>query len=326
VSPSISPTSSSTRAGSTCTVRPWLAAVAGAWLDSTPCLFVAGQVKRADLKAGTGVRILGVQEIDSVAIVKSITKYAVTILDPATIRFHLEKAAYLARSGRKGPVWIDIPLDVQAAQIDPEQQKGFDPREVEPDPGGPLQPQRGVRPLFLPHFFQRRPDIGEEALDPRLSEARDQRPQRQFSHLHVNGPFETLHEGPKSFEQGPDGRSVPSRAGTDQRRAEDLLARVDTERQAINHRLGEQQLIHDSNLPKSLHHARQRGATGAPAYGPGKLTGWIALYEAGEPLGSLKRGAGGPRCRRESAPSFHGLTLGGRPLTEVFRLAVAHAL
>jgi acetolactate synthase-1/2/3 large subunit len=106
--------------------------VAGAWLDSTPCLFVSGQVKRADLKAGTGVRILGVQEIDIVAIVKSITKYAVTVLDPASIRFHLEKAIYLARHGRPGPVWIDIPLDVQAAEINPDQLKHFDAREAEP--------------------------------------------------------------------------------------------------------------------------------------------------------------------------------------------------
>ncbi|HEV7925285.1 MAG TPA: thiamine pyrophosphate-binding protein, partial [Verrucomicrobiae bacterium] len=101
--------------------------VAGAWLDSTPVLFISGQVKRADLKRDSGVRILGVQEIDIVSIVRSITKYAVTIEDPATIRFHLEKAFHLALSGRRGPVWIDIPLDVQAAQIDPGGLAGFTP-------------------------------------------------------------------------------------------------------------------------------------------------------------------------------------------------------
>ena len=101
--------------------------VAAAWLDSTPVLFISGQVKRADLKRDSGVRILGVQEIDIVAIVDSITKYAVTIEDPATIRYHLEKAVYLALSGRRGPVWIDIPLDVQAAQIDPETLMGYQP-------------------------------------------------------------------------------------------------------------------------------------------------------------------------------------------------------
>jgi acetolactate synthase I/II/III large subunit len=93
--------------------------VAAAWLDSTPVLFLSGQVKRADLKRNSGVRILGVQEIDIVSIVSSITKYAVTVEDPQSIRYHLEKAVYLALNGRRGPVWIDIPLDVQAAEIDP---------------------------------------------------------------------------------------------------------------------------------------------------------------------------------------------------------------
>jgi acetolactate synthase-1/2/3 large subunit len=105
--------------------------VAGAWLDSTPCLFVSGQVKRADrmfASDGTplGVRQMGVQEVDIVSIVSSITKYAVTITDPNTIRYHLEKAVYLARCGRPGPVWIDIPLDVQASPIDETALPGFE--------------------------------------------------------------------------------------------------------------------------------------------------------------------------------------------------------
>lgn len=104
-----------------------LTGVASAWLDSMPVLVISGQVKRADLKRDSGVRILGVQEIDIVSIVDSITKYAVTIEDPSTIRYHLEKAVHLAQSDRRGPVWIDIPLDVQAAQIDPAQLPGFSP-------------------------------------------------------------------------------------------------------------------------------------------------------------------------------------------------------
>jgi acetolactate synthase-1/2/3 large subunit len=99
--------------------------VAGAWLESTPCLVVSGQVKRADLKGSSGIRQRGPQELNIVEIVKNITKYAITIMDPVTIRYHLEKAVYLAKSGRPGPVWLDIPLDVQAAQIDPDKQKGF---------------------------------------------------------------------------------------------------------------------------------------------------------------------------------------------------------
>lgn len=100
--------------------------VAAAWLDSTPCLFISGQVKRPDLRHSPQLRQLGVQEIDIVSIVKPITKYAVTILDPDSIRFHLEQAVYLARSGRPGPVWIDIPLDVQAATIEENQLVRFD--------------------------------------------------------------------------------------------------------------------------------------------------------------------------------------------------------
>lgn len=106
--------------------------VAGAWLDSTPVIFVSGQVKRGDLKKDSGVRIMGVQEIDIVSIVRSITKYAVTIEDPVTIRYHLEKAVHFALTGRRGPVWIDIPLDVQAAQIDPDSLIAFR-SEVGPD-------------------------------------------------------------------------------------------------------------------------------------------------------------------------------------------------
>lgn len=104
-----------------------LTGVAGAWLDSTPCLFISGQVKRADMKGNRGVRQMGFQEIDVVQMVQSITKYAVTVLDPLSIRYHLEKALYLARHGRPGPVWLDIPLDVQAVEIQETELPGFQP-------------------------------------------------------------------------------------------------------------------------------------------------------------------------------------------------------
>jgi len=108
-----------------------LTGVAGAWLDSTPCLFISGQVKRSDLIGNKGVRQLGVQEMDIVSIVNPITKYAVTIIDPNSIRYHMERALYFAKSGRPGPVWIDIPLDVQAASIDPENLAVFSEHETE---------------------------------------------------------------------------------------------------------------------------------------------------------------------------------------------------
>lgn len=113
--------------------------VAGAWLDSTPCVFISGQVKRPDRMFDAdenplGMRQLGVQEVDIVSIVKPITKYAVTVLDPKDIRYHLEKAVYLARTGRPGPVWIDIPLDVQASPISIEELRGFTPDQVPVSP------------------------------------------------------------------------------------------------------------------------------------------------------------------------------------------------
>jgi acetolactate synthase-1/2/3 large subunit len=137
--------------------------LAGAWLDSTPCLFLSGQVKRADrmFKAdGTplGVRQRGPQELDIVSVVKPLTKYAVTVTDPNSIRYHLEKALYLARSGRPGPVWIDLPLDVQASQIDENALPGFSMDTLTPNAASDLGAQvrrvieefnRAKRPFVL---------------------------------------------------------------------------------------------------------------------------------------------------------------------------------
>ncbi len=92
--------------------------VLAAWLDSTPVIFLSGQVKRSDLKRDSGLRQRGPQEVDICALVGPITKYAVTVTDPNEIRLHLETAVNLALAGRRGPVWIDVPLDVQAATID----------------------------------------------------------------------------------------------------------------------------------------------------------------------------------------------------------------
>lgn len=108
--------------------------VASAWLDSIPLLFISGQVKRADCVGARGVRQMGFQEIDITRLVATVTKYAVTVSDPADIRYHLEKAVHLARDGRPGPVWIDIPLDVQGAAVDVAGLRGFDPAELPPAP------------------------------------------------------------------------------------------------------------------------------------------------------------------------------------------------
>ena len=92
---------------------------AAAWLDHVPVLFISGQVFQRQTIAGhPGLRTMGVQEINIVDIVRPITKYAVMVQDPMTIRQHLETAVHAARSGRPGPVWLDIPADVQNAQIE----------------------------------------------------------------------------------------------------------------------------------------------------------------------------------------------------------------
>ena len=101
--------------------------VSGAWLDSTPMLVLSGQAKRADLKGTSGVRQMGVQEVDIVSMVATTTKYAVTVMEPMDIRYHLEKALHLARTGRPGPVWVDLPLDVQGATIDESALRSFQP-------------------------------------------------------------------------------------------------------------------------------------------------------------------------------------------------------
>ena len=111
--------------GSTNTIT----AVAAAYIDSTPCFFISGQAKRSDLKGDTGVRQMGSQEVDIVSMVRCITKYAVTVMNPENIKFHLENAWYRATRGRMGPVWLDIPLDVQGAIIDECTIKGYKPTE-----------------------------------------------------------------------------------------------------------------------------------------------------------------------------------------------------
>jgi acetolactate synthase I/II/III large subunit len=104
-----------------------LTGVAAAWIDSTPCMFISGQAKRSDLKGNSGVRQMGSQEVDIVSIVAPITKYAVTVLDPTEIRFHLEMAWHSATHGRMGPVWLDIPLDVQASMVEEADLEGYRP-------------------------------------------------------------------------------------------------------------------------------------------------------------------------------------------------------
>lgn len=117
-----------------------LTPVAGAWIESLPLLVISGQVKRADLLNGRPLRQCGVQEVDVVAMVKPVTKFAVTVMDPLDIGAVLEEALWQMRTGRPGPVWIDIPLDVQAAPLDPSQLRKFVP-PVQPSAQTDVTPQ-----------------------------------------------------------------------------------------------------------------------------------------------------------------------------------------
>ncbi|MCR5153879.1 MAG: thiamine pyrophosphate-binding protein [Lachnospiraceae bacterium] len=103
-----------------------------AWQDNTPCIFISGQCRRKETLRNVGVntRQIGVQEADIVTIVSSITKYAVMVNDEKTIKYHLEKAFYLAKSGRPGPVWIDVPMDIQSAEVDENSLVGFSEKEL----------------------------------------------------------------------------------------------------------------------------------------------------------------------------------------------------
>ncbi len=108
--------------------------VFGQWTDSAPVLYISGQVKRATVLTNypeLNLRQLGDQEVDIISVVKPLTKYAVSLQNAEDIEYVLDKAIYLANNGRKGPVWIDIPLDLQAAIIDETKLKKYDFKEDE---------------------------------------------------------------------------------------------------------------------------------------------------------------------------------------------------
>lgn len=107
--------------------------VLNAWQDGIPCVFISGQNKLQETSRYTGlpIRTYGQQEADIIPIVESITKHAVMITDPKQIVYEMGKALYLSQSGRKGPVWIDVPLDVQNMRIRPSELKHFEIKNEE---------------------------------------------------------------------------------------------------------------------------------------------------------------------------------------------------
>jgi acetolactate synthase-1/2/3 large subunit len=110
-----------------------LSGVASAWMDSIPILVLSGQVRRELIADYKKIRQKGPQEGNVVEMAKPVTKYAVTLLDPIKVRYELEKAIFLATSGRPGPVWLDFPLDVQGAEIDEMNLDAFVPPAKEVD-------------------------------------------------------------------------------------------------------------------------------------------------------------------------------------------------
>ncbi len=107
-----------------------ISGVAEAWTDSVPIVMISGQVGTEHI-INEGPRSFGVQGFNIVKSVNPLTKYAVVVTEPESIRYHLEKAVYLARSDRPGPVWVDVPLDVQKAMVDESQLAGYDIKERE---------------------------------------------------------------------------------------------------------------------------------------------------------------------------------------------------
>ena len=106
--------------------------VFGAWTDAIPMLVISGQIKKETCMATyniPGLRQLGDQEGDIIRMVRGITKYAVMVDDPFSIRYHLEKAIHLAQQGPPGPCWLDIPIDVQASLIDENKLQGYNQQE-----------------------------------------------------------------------------------------------------------------------------------------------------------------------------------------------------
>jgi acetolactate synthase I/II/III large subunit len=104
-----------------------------AWTDSIPMLVISGQARSNYLIGNTGLRQRGFHEANITRIVESVTKYAVTVLNPNLIAYHLDKAIFLAKNGRCGPVWIDIPLDIQGAMIEPGKLVRFEPEQEFPE-------------------------------------------------------------------------------------------------------------------------------------------------------------------------------------------------
>ncbi len=110
-----------------------LTGLVAAWLDSIPCIYISGQVRANQTIGARKLRQVGTQEVDIVSIVGSVTNYAVTVRDIKEIKYHIQKAIFLSRNERPGPVWLDIPVDIQWSSIDEAELIVFDPEKEFPE-------------------------------------------------------------------------------------------------------------------------------------------------------------------------------------------------
>jgi acetolactate synthase-1/2/3 large subunit len=106
-----------------------LSGVAGAWVDSIPVLVISGQVRTGIMANYSYQRQVGPQEINITPAARPVTKYAVTVMNAHDVRYELEKCLHIAQAGRPGPVWLNLPLDIQSATIEPETQRAYIPEE-----------------------------------------------------------------------------------------------------------------------------------------------------------------------------------------------------
>ena len=109
-------------------------------MDSIPMIVLSGQVRYDTTvrHSGLKIRTMGVQEYDITPSVEPMTKYAVMVTDPLTIRYHLERAIYLAKTCRPGPCWLDLPLNIQSAIIETDDLRAYDPKEDEKELPAPV--------------------------------------------------------------------------------------------------------------------------------------------------------------------------------------------
>lgn len=138
-----------------------LTGVVGAYTDSIPMLVISGQVKYSTTARSTGLplRCVGDQEFDITKAAASMTKYAVMVIDPKEIKYHLKKALFLAYNGRPGPVWLDIPGNVQGAVIETDELKDYNPAEDEKAENPPYPTEETINKILVKLRSAKRPVV-----------------------------------------------------------------------------------------------------------------------------------------------------------------------